>query len=253
MDLSGQVSPLHYARQPDPSLPAHYISLDQLLAELHPGRLDEVGCDLDAWLEQSLGTLAKGRSERRHPRRARNADYHFVMGLEAVHERLRSLQPGASGASPATNAYPPSLYGIPCIQSDVSSSGSGFLLPGNQRYPDPGEWALFELDNPTGKAAVSGFAGQIKRCMRDEDGYLRIGVERLLGNVIPVNVGSMRTPALFNADPSKNRYHLIAPHGYFEAEKPDTLFGSNKDYQVRHEKLLSREGRTEIILLSLLG
>lgn len=253
MDLSGQVSPLHYARQPDPSLPAHYISLDHLLAELHPGRLDESGCDLDNWLENSLNALVDGKHERRHPRRARNADYHFVIGLETVHERLRSLQPGTTDLDPADHDFAPALYGIPCVQSDVSASGSGFLIPGNQRYPDPGEWALFELDSPGGNATVSGFAGQIKRCMRDEDDYLRIGVERLLGNVIPVNVGYTRKPALFNADPAKKLYRLIAPHGHFQPDKHEVLFGSNKDYQVRHLKLLSREGKTELIQLALMG
>lgn len=253
LDLSGRISPLHYARQPDPSLPAHYVSFEQLLKDLSPGRLDEAGCDLDSWLEQSLGGLLAGGHERRHPRRARSADYHFVIGLKTVHERLRSLQPGNTAANPAGIECAPTLSGIPCVQNDISSSGSGFILPGNQHYPDPGEWALFELDSPAGNPPVCGFVGQIKRCMRDEDDYLRIGVERLLGNVIPVNVGPTKKPALFNANQEKSSYRLIAPHGYYEAEKVDVLVGSNKDYRVKHKKLLSREGSTEIIQLVLMG
>ena len=254
MDLSGQVPPLHYARQPDPSLPAYYVSLERLFAGLQPGRLDQAGCDLDGWLQESLGALVNGdRRERRHPRRARNADYHCIMGLDRVHERLCALRPGHSREGQEGSASPPALYGIPCLQTDVSASGSGFLIPGNQRYPDPGDWALFELDNPTGGAGASGFVGQIKRCMRDEDDYLRIGVERLLGNVIPVAVGGPGTPALFNADPARKRYRLIAPHGCFRADREDTLHGNNKNYRVRHRRLLSREGGSEVIELALIG
>jgi hypothetical protein len=253
LELSGQTSPLHYARQPDPSLPPQYLSLDRLLNDLHPGKIDAAGCDLDAWLQQSLSGLLGDNHERRHQRRARNADYHFVVGVQAVHLRLRSLQPGQSDNDPKESDSAPAYCGMPCVQVDVSSSGSGFILPGNQRYPDPGEWALFELDTPPGDTRVSGFIGQIKRCMRDEDDYLRIGVERLTGNVIPVNLGTKRSPALLNADQTQRLYRLIAPHGYFEAGKQDTLFGSNKNYRVEHLEVLSREGNTEIISLLLQG
>ena len=253
LELSGQTSPLHYARQPDPSLPAQFLSLDRLLNELHPGKVDAAGCDLDAWLQESLGRLLGGNHERRQQRRARNADYHFVVGVQAVHRRLRSLQPGQSDDDPRESDCAPAFCGTPCVQVDVSGSGSGFILPGNQRYPDPGDWALFELDTPPGEARISGFAGQIRRCMRDEDDYLRIGVERLTGNVIPVNLGSKRTPALLNADQTQRLYRLIAPHGYFEEGKQDTLYGSNKNYLVKHLEVLSREGGTEIIRLALLG
>lgn len=253
LELSGQISPLHYARQPDPSLPAQYLSLDRLLEQLRPGQVDAAGCDLDAWLQRSLGGLLGGNHERGDQRRARNADYHFVVGIQAIHKRLRSLQPGQSDDDPRESDCAPAHCGMPCTQVDVSSSGSGFILPGNQRYPDPGDWVLFELDILPGGAGVSGFVGQIKRCMRDEDGYLRIGVERLNGNVIPVNLGTKRTPALLNADQDQKLYRLIAPQGYFHEGKQDTLLGSNKNYRVKHLRVLSHEGSTEIIRLALPG
>jgi hypothetical protein len=177
--------------------------------------------------------------------------YDFVTGLEAIHRRLQALQPGLNSGGKDDCA--PSVCGTPCTQIDVSASGASFVLDPKQHQPEPGEWGLFELDDPNRSGAVSGFVGQIRRCRRDDNDALHIGVERLLGGVIPITLGALHKPALFNADPSRSLYQLIAPSGYYEPGLDDRLEGSNKSYQVRHLRLLARDAHSDLIELERLN
>ncbi|BAN68693.1 hypothetical protein [endosymbiont of unidentified scaly snail isolate Monju] len=253
VDLSGESTPLEFSRRPTNQGQARKVYLHGLNAMLQklPAEEDEPRpCRLRHWLAADLGGLIAGRRERRHPRQIRNADYHFIQGFEAVHQRLTELQ---SGREQLEYTGEPPSGGIPCRQNDASFGGASFLLPARVPIPEPGEWLLFELDYPPGSQEHSGFVAQMRRRLVDDNRYQYIGVERLVGHVTPVTLGSTRQPALLNADRSHSHFQLIAPLGHFTGEGTiETLEGINKHYQVRHERRAAQFPDTEIIHVSLL-
>ncbi len=251
LDLSGQHLPLHFARRPDPTLPTHYLPVDALLQQLQAEAGEDDDCYIEFWLQHGLSTLQARQQERRHPRQPRQANYYFITGLAVVHRRLRALQPGQEHLREGDDCDP-AVCGTPCTQLDISASGASFALARNQRLPEPGEWALFELDASGGPGMVSGFVGQIRRCRRDADDDLHIGVERAPGAIIPVNLGPLDRPALLNADQKQGLYRLIAPSEHFEVGREDRLHGTRKDYRVRHLRLLSRDRHCDLIEIGLL-
>ncbi len=255
IDLSGESTPLEFSRRTasdGAARKAYLHGLDAMLRKLpadddtderHP-------CRLRHWLATDLGGLVAGRRERRHPRQTRNADYHFIQGLQAIHQRLMELHSGR-GRLEYTGDAP--AGGTPCRQNDASIGGASFLLPARVPSPEPGEWLLFEFDRTPGHSAHNDFVAQMRRRLVDDNSYQYIGVERLGGKVIPVTLSSTRQPALFNIDPSQDRFQLIAPPGHFSMDgTTETLEGPDRHYTVRHEGRTAQCRDSEIIRVTLL-
>ncbi len=251
VDLSGASTPLAFSRRPTDDGQAHKVYLHGLNTMLQQLPAEEDAPRprrLRHWLATELGTLIAGRRERRHPRQIHNADYHFTQGLEAVHQRLTELQSQHERRQYSEEA---SLGGVPCRQNDTSFGGASFLLPARVPIPEPGEWLLFEPDQAPDAQAHSSLVAQMRWRLVDDNGCQHIGVERLIGHVFPVTLGSTRQPALLNTDKSHSHFQLVAPLGHFTGEGTvETLEGINKHYQVRHERRVTQFSDTEIIHVS---
>lgn len=248
--LHTDVNPLDFARRPHGQTPSHYLRIDRLLTRLRELRHTDSGQEPGQLLEHDLLDLLERRRERCHPREIRNANYRCVYGLAAVHERLLQLQLSEGMAStPGHDDTAESEHQMWCRQNDISVGGASFILSASTPTPTPGSWLLFE----SAGQQRSGFVAQLRRCLVDDNRYQYIGVERLSGHVIPVTAGTLRQPALLHAQPRHRRFRLIAPLDHYRGTgHMETLIGTHRDYQVRHEKRLSREKDTEIIELSLL-
>jgi hypothetical protein len=265
LDLSGRLPPLRYARQPEPAETEKYLQLDDFLLQVDRQGLPDDEGELTQWLITSLRELAlkpPGREARRHERQKREADYHFVRGLERVHQRLVEIQTGrAAGEAPAAPTAGIVLddepqqatsveLGTPCRQIDQSPSGARFILSADTPAPPVGCWVLLEAEMQDGTQAGRGFIARVRRCLKYEQQGTEIGTEKLLGSVIPVTFGLGRQRGLLYANREQRLFQLIAPPGSFEGPEPRTLHGITQDYAVMLEELLERNS-TERIRLSL--
>jgi len=167
-----------------------------------------------------------------------------------VHERLLQLQL-SEGLAPLPDTADDTARNrrFACRQNDISAGGASFILGPDTPCPEPDAWLLFEaLDSPG-----SGFVARLRRRLVDDNGYQYIGVERVSGQLIPVTLGTHRRPGLLWAQPRQGRYSLIAPDGHYLGHgHEEILTGTHRDYRVRHEQRVGRQGNSEIIALRLL-
>jgi len=257
LDQGARVPPLRRARQELAPRPGtRYLQLDDFLEQLkHRGLPGDNGV-LAGWLSASLCGLAdkaQGREARRHPRQKREADYHFVHGMQGVHKRLSALRSGEArhtgpdpgseivlGGQPLSTVEP----GTPCRQIDQSRSGASFMLSEKTALPPVGCWVLFEADT---RDRGRGFVAQVRRCLNLDTRGHEIGVEKLPGRVIPVTFGLEKQVGLLCLDREEKQLQLIAPGGSFrESGQRLTLQASGRQYPVVLEALQERNAGERI-------
>lgn len=265
VDMTGNQTPLGFARSSAGSEPRHFLQLDDFLGQLGAQGLPGDDGTVSSWLKDNLLQLSNARPSkepRRHPRKKRNADYHFVRGLAQVQQRLAELQGGQPAQHDTESSrtgiileevttLPSVEFGVPCRQLDHSVSGAGFLLGPGSLLPPVNSWLLFEADASAGSQANLGFIAQVKRRLCFADKSAEIGVEKLRGSVIAVNLGPDGYPALLCLNRERCEYQLLAPCGSFHIGARHNLSSAQKNFFVQCEELIE-SGDTERIRVSLL-
>jgi len=265
VDLSGRLPPLRYARlQQQQQQNEQYLQLDEFFIQFDRLGLPGDSIRLVQWLIGSLRDLAlkpKGREARRHIRIKREANYHFVHGLEKVHERLTEIQQGTQKPQAQDNASAGIVIGgtsqnvsvelgTPCRQLDYSESGAGFMLGTNAQAPTVGCLVLMESDQPGGNATNRWFAGTVRRRLKFDHQGTEIGVEKLQGNIVPVTFGLDQKPGLLQVQREQHVFRLVAPPNTFTGPGEQTLKGPENEINVIFEELLDNN-TADIIRVSL--
>lgn len=251
IDISGQLSPLNGARRGKPGPDTRYLVAEDFLRRLNEDQ------DAPAGLYRALNSLIRGRKsseQRNSPRQPRNHAFRLLYGLRQVHTRLGELTSGVPcdvSTSDATD----------CVQINQSKSGAAFRLQGPLQPPlGIGEIILAEADNPHPGGAPVGFIARIQRLHTDGTGGIEIGVEKLAGRLVTLNLSggaAERTRgdnyAMLQQHPDGARHTLIAVRGVYR--EGDSVIGesANARYSLRMKALETATQRTAYIDAEPLG
>lgn len=211
VDISGQLAPLAAARFAKPGAETRYVTADPLMAAL---QADDTAPEdlLDALTD--LIRARRAPEQRRAPRQPRNHPYQLLFGLHNIAHRLLSLN-GDDDGPPPTIAKG--------RQIDQSKTGAAFALTGPLHAPlTVGEPLLAEAETTGEHGAPIGFLARIRRLAMPPGQEIEIGVEKLPGRVMPVDVtGSAAertrgdTSALLIQTRDPQGFMLIAPRRIF--------------------------------------
>lgn len=237
VDISGALTPLTGARCGKPGPDMRYLAADQFLQRLQDD------ADAPKGLYRALSDLIKGRKapeQRQSPRQARNHPFKLLHGLRNIHARLETL---TQGTTPTDQDMP----AVACLQVNQSRSGAAFRLSGRLIPPlTVGEPILVEADTPSRSGAPVGFAGRIQRLMALDEDTIEIGVEKLQGRLIPVEIsGTAAERARGNAHAllqhivETDRYALLAPRVVYREGETLATESTNARYMLRMTGLLA--------------
>lgn len=229
VDVSGELAPLAAARVAKPGADTRYLTADPLLAKLQADDAAPRG------LLETLTELVRARrapEQRRAPRQPRNHPYRLVFGLHNIAHRLLDLSGDGDGP-------PPTI--APGRQINQSKTGAAFMLAGPLHAPlAVGDPVLAEAENTGAQDAAVGFLGRIQRLAMPAGQPIEIGVQKLPGRVMPVNLtGSAAdrtrgdTSALLIHAMDTDRFTLIAPRRVFREGELVTVEGPNVRYSLR--------------------
>lgn len=235
IDISGTLGPLASARSGKPGSDTRYLASDRFMQQLE----DEPNAP--AGLRRALIALIKGRrtpEQRQAERQARNHPYQLVYGLRGIHQRLEAL---TQGEDPARSEVTP----VSCRQVNQSRFGAAFQLQGPLNPPlSIGEPILAEAETGTSNTAPVGFTARIRRIVSGENQQLEIGVEKIQGRLIPVNiVGSAaeRTGgdnlALLQHTADTDQYTLLASRRIYREGDSVAADGPSMRYTLRMLRL----------------
>lgn len=236
VDISGQLNPLTGARSGKPGTETRYLATDRFVQQL------EEDPEAPAGLRQALVGLVKGRrtpDQRRSERQTRNHPYQLTYGLRNIHRRLEEL---SQGGTPTRSAVRP----VACRQVNQSKFGAAFQLQGPLNPPlSIGEPILAEAETPSGSGGPVGFPGRIRRVFSDDGQRIEIGVEKILGRLIPVTVvgtAAQRTRGdnlgLLQHELDTGHYVLLASRSIYREGDSVAVEGPN----VRYNLLMRRLG-----------
>lgn len=250
VDISGVKPPLScvHAARPGPEI--RYLDIDPVLQAI------ENDADAPPRLLAALSDLIKGRKNperRRHPRQPRSQAYHLMHGLRFIHERLSALTQGTATGQPR--------YGVvPCLLTDQSKSGAAFRISVPMSSPlCVGEPVLVQTDAVGPNGAPVGFAGVIRRLVNDGENRIEIGVEKLLGRLVPVQVAgpaAERTRgdnfALLQQSPETGKLTLLAGHVVYRQGESVPVDSATVRYTLRMLSLINSVQSTAFIEVELL-
>ena len=245
IDTSGDLAPLTGARRGKPGPDMRYLLAEEFLRNLHE---DE---NAPGGLYKALSDLIKGRKtaeQRTSPRQPRNHPFGLLYGLRQVHTRLGELTSGLPVAEPGHGQ-------IACVQINQSKTGAAFRLQGPLNPPlGIGETILAEASNPKPGGAPIGFIGRIQRLVADSDGVIEIGVEKLVGGLMPVTLSGGAaerargdTYALLQHSPESNHLLLLAIRNVYREGDTVIAEGVNSRYTLRMHKLQQTTRRVAYI------
>ncbi|WP_125932144.1 hypothetical protein [Thiosocius teredinicola] len=251
VDISGAKPPLSCVHAAKPGPEIRYLDIDPLLQAI------EEDDDAPPRLLEALSNLIKGRKspERRaFPRQPRSQPYHLLHGLRVIHEQLSALTQGLAGRDVARGA-------LACLLTDQSKSGAAFRLSGPVSPPlCVGEPVLVQAEGVGPNGAPVGFAGVIKRLVNDGGTHIEIGVEKLLGRLVPVQLiptagerGRLDNHALLQQSPTTGKLTLLAGHGVYREGNTLAMESATVRYDVRMRSLLGRSQSTVFIEVELAG
>jgi hypothetical protein len=229
VDIRGERPPLAAARTARPGADTRYLALDPLLEALGT---DEQAPD---GLRQALLALVRGRrspEQRGAPRQARDHPYRLASGLHAINQRLQALG-GANvrGGVPMADAR----------QINQSTSGAAFELPGPVKLAlTVGEPLLAEAAGKGANGTPVGFLARLRRIVVDAQGQIEVGVEKLPGRILPVDiVGAANerlrgdNAALLIHQPDVERFHLVATRRAYREGELVSVEGPTVRYSLR--------------------
>jgi hypothetical protein len=251
VDIGGSQPPLASARRGKPGPDTRYLAVDGLLQQLRDDATAPDG------LRRALNDVIKGRKtadQRRSARQPRNHPFHLLTGLRQIHSRLSQLTQGAANSA-ADLAY------LPCLQVNQSSSGAAFHLQGPLNPPlTVGEPILAEADTRGAGGAAVGFTARIQRFVGDENDRIEIGVEKLLGRLVPVTITGAAaerrhgdTAALLLHAADTGQYTLLAARTVFRESDTITVEGPNLRYSLRMLRLSGAVQHTAYIDVETIG
>jgi hypothetical protein len=211
-----------------------YLAAEQFLQSLR----DDV--EAPAGLYQALDDLVRGRKtpdQRASPRQPREHPFRLLHGLRAVHERLGQLGSGRGAEATVSPAD--------ATQVNQSKNGAAFKLRGPVKPPfSVGDTVLAEADNPKPGGGPIGFVGHIRRVVAGADGDMEIGVAKLPGRLIPVQLAGSTaerargdTHALLQQRPDTGGYALIAARAIFRDGDMIAVEGVNLRLDLRMTSL----------------
>ncbi|MCG6966202.1 MAG: hypothetical protein LJE59_06810 [Chromatiaceae bacterium] len=245
LDISGQLPPLAAARRGKPGPDMRYLAAERFLQQLQ----DDPTAPQD--LQRTLHELIKGRKaseQRQGPRQPRNHRYGLMNGLRNIHARLESLIQGAE-------QHDQDLAQVPCLLVNQSRSGAALQVQGPLSPPlTVGEVLLIEAQTPAPGGAAVGFAACIRRLVNGADHQIEIGVEKLAGRVIPVEItgsaaqrGRGETRALLQQDVEAGRHTLFAPRSFYREGDSLVAESAHARHGLRMQELLEVVQHTAII------
>ena len=202
-------------------------------------------------LYKTLSDLIKGRKtaeQRKSPRQPRNHPFGLLYGLRQVHSRLGELTSGLPVGEPGEGQ-------IACLQVNQSKTGAAFRLQGPLDPPlGIGETILAEASNPSPGGAPIGFIGRIQRLVADGRGIIEIGVEKLVGGLMPVTLSGGAaerargdTYALLQHSPESNHLLLLAIRNIYREGDTVIAEGVNSRYTLRMHTLQQTTRRVAYI------
>lgn len=247
IDISGTMPPLAGARQAKPGSSIRYLDFASLLTASEDGMPD---------LHQALQELIDGRAQseqRREHRQPRNHPYTLVFGLRDIHERLRRL----TGGSVDSNQLTP---GLEAVQADQSRDGACFHLPTlSDTRLSVGDPVLAKAADGDVQAAHAGFAAVLRRLANRPDGQAEIGVEKLRGRLIPVEIQAsaggnrhLSPYALLQQHADTGRLQLLAARGWYRERDVLNVASGDTGYRLRVRGLASEMRNTVRIDVELL-
>lgn len=245
IDTSGALPPLTAARRGKPGPDMRYLASEAFLDLL------SVDSDAPAGLHEALTALIKGRKsaeQRNSTRQPRNHPFRLSSGLGKVHGRLSDL---TAGSNAAAEQQP----GSDCRQINQSNTGAAFVLHPPLNSPLAiGEVILAETNNTASGGAAVGFVGRVQRLVTHDDGQMEIGVEKLGGRLIPIEISGGATEqargltrALLQQKPESGQYALLAARGLFREGDTVNAESLNARYKVRMRKLQPGSNRVAYI------
>jgi len=249
VDTSGELAPLTSARRGRPGPEMRYLAIESFLQQLEADHEGPKG------LLQALHDLITGRKsseQRQSPRQPRNHPYSLLRGLRDVHARLETLTRGGEPGSQGPVA-------VACRQVNQSRTGAAFQLTAAVTPPlSVDDLVLAEAaETPAGGASV-GFAGRIRRLVTLDDQTIEIGVEKLQGRLIPVEIGGTTAErlrgniqALLQHVVENDRYVLIATRNLFRRGDTVTVKGAHADFTLRMKELLAVVHHTAYIAVEI--
>ncbi len=245
LDISGRFPPLTAARRCKPGPDIRYVVADPLIDRLQqdpeapPGLID------------ALDALVRGRrtpEQRQNARQVRDHPYRVLQGLAPIHQRLSQLmQIGGADVTP---------HFLVCRQTNQSKRGSAFRLSSRLNPPMViGEPVLAEAQNDNPKAPPVGFVARVQRLLVDDDaGQIEIGVEKLVGRILPIEITGRATErargdtlALLQHTIDSDRYILIATQGIYREGALIDIEGPGVRYEIRLGRLLGATQRVAFI------
>lgn len=245
VDIGGTLTPLAAARLGKPGPDTRYLATDRFM------QLLQEDDDAPQGLHRALSDLITGRKapeQRQTERQPRSHPYRLVYGLHNIHRRLSEIVHGSAPNGPG---------GTPqaCVQVNQSRSGAAFQLHGPLNPPlTVGESVLAEADASPENGSPVGFVAQIRRLVSGDDHQIEIGVEKIRGRLIPVQIIGAAAErargdkhALLLHATETGKYTLIAPRSVYRdgdliaAETPNTR------YNMRMRRLGSVTLRTAYI------
>jgi len=235
IDISGEQAPLTGARKSRPGPDTRYLACDGFIQALEKDESAPKG------LRNALTGLIKGRrtqEQRRAERQPRNHPYRLIHGMRDIHRRLSEL---TQGGDPGRSSVEP----MPCRQVNQSRYGAAFQLQGPVNPPfSIGEPVLAEAEASQNATAPVGFAARLRRVFSEDGRRIEIGVEKILGRLIPVTiVGAAAercrgdTLALLQHDTDSGRYTLLAARSIYREGDHVLVQGPSITHKLRMQRL----------------
>ncbi len=244
LDISGQSAPLAAARRCKPGPDIRYLTADTFMQTLKEDP------EAPAGLLDALDALLKGRrtpEQRQNERQARDHPYRLLQGLRLIHQRLSQLMQGGN--------TDPDPYALPCRQTNQSKGGAAFRLQGPINPPLMiSEPILAEAESTAPDAPPVGFVARIQRLLMDDAKQIEIGVEKLSGRVLPVEITGRATErargdtlALLQHAADSGRFTLIATRNIYREGDLVNIEGPGVRYNLRLLSLLGASPRVAFI------
>ena len=244
VDISGLTTPLAAARCGKPGPDIRYLTADDFVQSL---RNDP---EAPAGLLDALNGLIKGRrtpEQRQNGRQLRDHPYRLLYGLRLIHQRLNNLMQGTNDDL--------AVYAVPGKQINQSKQGSAFRVQGPLNPPlTIGELVLAEASNDSTNSPPVGFVARIQRVMIDNEKRIEIGVEKLCGRIMPVEITGRAvertrgdTLALLQHTMDSGRFTLIATRSIYREGDLVAIEGPGVRYNLRLRGLLGTTQRIAFI------
>ena len=244
LDISGQSTPLAAARCAKPGPDIRYLAADTFIQTLKEEP------EAPAGLLDALDALLKGRrtpEQRQNERQVRDHPYQLLKGLRLIHQRLSELMHGGHADT--------TPFAFPCRQTNQSKGGAAFRLQGPVNPPLViSEPILAEAERTTPDAPPVGFVARIQRLLMDDAQQIEIGVEKLNGRVLPVELTGRAAErargdklALLQHAADSGRFTLIATRSIYREGDMISVEGPGVRYNLRVLNLLGASQRVAFI------